>query len=400
MREDQIQTIAAINIGSSTLKFGLFSNTYPLQTIIKGKITGIGSSNCIFSITNSEKHDSLGNSANIGSIGKAAELIIQWLQQQDRQYKINGIGHRVVHGGLQFREPEQIDNSLLSELKKLESLAPLHLPDAISIITIFKEAFPDIIQVACFDTAFHRRMPFEARHYALPRTLWTEGIIRYGFHGISCEYIHRQLQQSDNWLKDKKIIIAHLGSGSSITAIKDDISIENTMGFTPAGGMMMNTRAGDIDPGVINYLLKERGMNASQLDDLFNKEAGLKAISGSNHSMEQLLENERNDPQAEQAILMYCYQAKKYVGALASALGGLDIVVFTGGIGEHAPVIRKRICKGLEFLGIQLNEVLNDKSAETISELTSRVQVYVIPTNEEMMIAMHVKEYFSTVSMI
>lgn len=393
MREDQIQTIAAINSGSSSLKFGLFTLEDPLQMIVKGKISGIGSPACLFSITNPGKSGTSCNPGHLESIEKAAELVTQWLQQQARHYKINGIGHRVVHGGLTFYEPRQIDDSLISDLQKLEPLAPLHLPDSLSIINVFRRSFAAITQVACFDTAFHTSMPFEARHYALPRYLWSEGVIRYGFHGISCEYICQQLIQWDITLSGKKIIVAHLGSGSSMTAIKDSSSIDNTMGFTPAGGLVMNTRAGDIDPGVASYLLKKKQMDAAQLDDLFNKESGFRAISGSDHPLEQLLQEEKDDPQAAQAIAMYCYHAKKQIGALAAAMGGLDILVFTGGIGEHAAVARKRICDGLAFAGIELNDELNDRSAETISELASRVQVYVIPTDEEIVIARHVKEY-------
>ena len=390
MGEDQVSTILAINSGSSSLKFSLFSDTDPLQVIVSGKITGIGKAECLFSITGAEIFS---HQVKLQSVEDAGKLIVRWLKQQGCRYKIAGIGYRVVHGGLKFREPELVDNSFLNELKQLQPLAPLHLPDAISIMNIFGDVFPAITHVACFDTAFHFQKPFEAHHYAIPRHLWPEGIIRYGFHGISCEYILQQLQQHDPLTNKKKIIIAHLGSGCSITAVKEAVSIDTTMGFSPAGGLIMNTRAGDIDPGVIIYLLEEKEMQAAQLNTLFNKEAGLKAIAGSDHSMEQLLEEERSDPQAEQAITLFCYQAKKQIGALAAALGGLDIVVFTGGIGEHASSVRQRICSGLKFLGIQLNEVLNESSAEIITQDNSSVQVYVIPANEEIMIARHVKEY-------
>lgn len=392
MQGEQIETIAAINSGSSTLKFGLFSSVGTLN-ILKGKIIGIGTAGCLFSIENEEKQENSCDPADINSVEKGAALIVQWLRRQSYKYRITGIGHRVVHGGLKFSEPQLIDNALINELKKLEPLAPLHMPDTVTIVSSFMQAFPDTLQVACFDTAFHQQMPFEARHYAIPRGLWQQGIVRFGFHGISCEYIYRQLQQTDTLSDSKKIIIAHLGSGSSMTAIKDGHSIENTMGFSPAGGLMMNTRGGDIDPGVISYLLEEKRMKPDHLSELFNKESGLKAVAGSGDSMEQLLEKEKTDTKAAEAILMYCYFAKKKIGALAAAMGGLDILVFTGGIGEHSPVIRKRICKDLEFLGIQLNDELNDSTAENISELPSRVQVYVIPTNEEIIIAQHVKNY-------
>lgn len=393
MQEDQLPIIVAINSGSSSLKFSLYSANDPLQIILNGKITGIDKKDCLFTITNADKQQILSDPTKLESTEKAAELIIQWLQQQSRQYKITGIGHRIVHGGLQFHQPELIDKSFLNELKKLQSLAPLHLPGSISIMTIFLQAFPAITQVACFDTAFHSRMPFEARHYAIPRNLWTEGIIRYGFHGISCEYIMQRLQQQDPAVNQKKIIIAHLGSGCSMTAVKQGSSIDTTMGFSPAGGLVMNTRAGDIDPGVIIYLLGKKRLKTEQLNNLFNKEAGLKAIAQTDHSMEQLLEDEKNDPQAEEAITMFCYHAKKQIGALAAAECGLDIIVFTGGIGEHAPRIRQLICSELKFMGIQLDDKLNEQQAEIISAPESKVQVYVISANEEMMVAKHVKEY-------
>jgi len=281
----------------------------------------------------------------------------------------------------------------MCELKEIQSLAPLHLPDSISIINIFKQAYPGIAQVACFDTAFHKSIPFEARYFAIPRALWSDGILRYGFHGISCEWVYQKLKDGVNAPESKKIIVAHLGSGSSITAIKNGHSIDTTMGFSPAGGMMMNTRTGDIDPGVLVYLLREKKMNPEQLDQLINRESGMKAVAENDLPMEKLLETKANDSKAAQAIIMYCYHARKQIGALAAAMGGVDIIVFTGGIGEHSPEIRKLTCSGLEFLGVVLNTDLNARSAATISEFSAPVKVLVISTNEEIVIASHVKEY-------
>lgn len=390
MTEEKVQTFAAINSGSSTLKFGLFSVEEPLQQVVKGNISGIGSPKCSFSVINSTKHSVLCDPVEVETMEKAATFVIKWLQDHNQQYEITGIGHRIVHGGLKFHEPMCIDDKLMNDLEDLASLAPLHMAEALSIINVFRQSFPGVAEVACFDTTFHHLMPFEARHYAIPRSLWTDGIVRYGFHGISCEYVCRYFQQAGLDLTGKKIIVAHLGSGSSITAIKDGISIDTTMGFTPAGGIMMNSRAGDIDPGITSYLIK-KGMNADEIDKLFNEQSGLIAIAGSNHSIAQLQE-EGSDPQAEQAIKMYCYQAKKQIGALAAAMGGVDLLVFTGGIGENDPPVRKQICTGLEFLGIELNEASNDRSDEIISELRSNTIVYVIPANEELIIAGHVKE--------
>ena len=393
MQDGDIRTIAAINSGSSSLKFGLFTAEAPLNSILKGNINKIGEDDCQLTLEYESGKQVLKPGAAIETIGDAATFLVNWLQQKSAIYNITAIGHRIVHGGLRFREPALVDETLIDALGEMVPLAPLHLPAAISIVKIFRQQLASIVQVACFDTAFHSHMPFEARHYAIPRTLWDEGIVRYGFHGLSCEYILQQLQLADERLQSKKIIIAHLGAGSSITAIRDGKSIENTMGFSPTGGLVMNTRAGDMDPGVISYLLQEKKMTGCQVEELFNRNAGLKAVAGSDASMPQLLEVESSDSNAAQAIQLYCYHIKKQVAALAAALGGLDILVFTGGIGENSPVIRERVCTDLAFLGIELDKSLNYAASENISELPSRVQVFAIPTNEELMMATHVKTF-------
>jgi acetate kinase len=388
-----LQAIAAINSGSSSLKFGLFTADTPLNTILNGSIHNIGRIDCQITLEHEGEKEIVNPGAAIYDVEDAALYLVKWLQQRSTTYNVAAIGHRIVHGGLRFSEPEVVDEKFIDELEALVPLAPLHLPAAIAILKVFTSQLHSVVQVACFDTAFHAHMPFEARHYALPRSLWDEGIVRYGFHGLSCEYILHQLQQADERINEKKIIIAHLGAGSSITAIRDGKSIENTMGFSPAGGLVMNTRAGDIDPGVMSYLMKHKKMNADQLESLFNKNAGLEAIAVAGGSMQQLLQDESRDSYAAQAVLLYCYHVKKQVAALTAALGGLDILVFTGGIGENSPVIRQRVCRDLGFLGIELNKALNDRNLENISELPSPVQVFVLPTNEELMIAKHVKNF-------
>jgi acetate kinase len=267
----------------------------------------------------------------------------------------------------------------------------LHLPASISIMKIFLQSFPGIPQLACFDTFFHRHMPFEAKYSALPRSLWKKGIIRYGFHGLSCEYILQRLRRDDPSINEKRIIIAHLGSGCSLTAVKYGTSIDTTMGFSPAGGLMMSSRSGDIDPGIITWLLEQGEMNASELSHLFNQRSGIKAIAGSDHPMEELLKRKETDLHAAQAIRMFCYQVKKYIGAMAAAMGGLDILVYTGGIGENEPVIREYICAGLEFLGIMIDKKANEGSAQEINADNKTVSVRVIHTDEEFIIA---KELF------
>jgi acetate kinase len=383
-------TIIAINNGSSNLKFKLFSLTDPPLQLMSGKVMGIGSAKTSLNISYGKGHQISSSETGVDSIEKAGNLVITWLNQQAGNYEIKGIGHRVVQGGLVFSNPEPVNIYFLNELKKIELLASLHLPPAISIMQLFLQAFPSIPQFACFDTRFHRDMPFEARHVALPRSLWKKGIVRYGFHGLSCQYIIEYLQLDDPLIKEKKIIIAHLGSGSSMTAVKNGTSIDTTMGFTPAGGLIMNTRSGDIDPGIIPYLLEEEKMNASALTELFSKQAGMKAISGSDHSIQQLLEDEKTDQHAAQTIKMFCYQARKNIGALATALEGLDILVFTGGIGENEPLIRERICQGLHFLGIDIDKELNDRSAREIGIKNNKVSVRVIRTDEEIIIAREV----------
>lgn len=383
------ETIVAINSGSSSLKFKLYTSTNPPRPLINGSITGIGSDKALIHI--SPKGLEISSSENdIESPEKAADFLITWLQKQTADYVIAGIGHRVVQGGLQYSEPEYINDPFLKGLTGLEPLAPLHLPASIAIVRRFWKAFPNVPQIACFDTWFHRQMPFEARHFALPRDLWKKGVIRYGFHGLSCQYILERLEQTDPGIKEKKMIIAHLGSGCSLTAVKEGMSIDTSMSFTPAGGMMMNTRSGDLDPNIVTYLLEKKHMNVSELIHLFNNESGLKAVSATNDAIHQLAEKQKTDEHAEQAIRMFCYQAKKQIGALSAALGGLDIIVFTGGIGEHEPIIREQICNGLEFLGIILDKKLNDRSAFEITAKDSPVSVLVILADEEFIIAKQV----------
>lgn len=380
-------TIAAINSGSSSLKFRLFSSGPDrLREMVSGKITGIGTDHGLLTIT-PDKGRSISRNITVPFISDAANLLADWLVQQPGNDALAGIGHRVVHGGLHFSEPERITPAFLSILQKLVPMAPLHLPDALTVMSTFQQAFPNIPQVASFDTHFHRGMPFEAKHFALPRTLWTEGILRYGFHGLSCQYIVDQVQLTTPLLSTKKMIIAHLGSGSSMTAVKNKRSIETTMGFTPAGGLVMTKRPGDLDPGVILYLLEQKQITLGALQDLLTAKAGLTAIAGTDASIPELLEKEQADSAAREAITLFCYHAKKQMGALAAAMGGLDIIVFTGGIGEHQPVIRERICEGLEFLGIRLDKTLNEQSAVAIGDKNSNVAVYVIPANEELVIA-------------
>ncbi len=294
-------------------------------------------------------------------------------------------GHRLVHGGARHVEPERITAALLEDLRRLVPFAPLHLPGELAGIESTAGRYPGLSQVACFDTAFHRRMPEVAERFALPRALWDDGIRRFGFHGISYEYIMQTLGGA----APARVIIAHLGNGASMAAVREGRPLDTTMGFTPTGGFMMGTRSGDLDPGVLLYLLREKRIDAGALERLVNHQSGLLGVSGVGSDMKLLLEKREADPNAAQAVEMFCYQVRKFIGALAAALGGLDLLVFTAGIGERAAPVRWEICRGLEHLGIRIDRERNDAHAGVISASDSGCVVKVIPTNEDLMIARH-----------
>jgi len=275
-----------------------------------------------------------------------------------------------------------VNPELLDTLRRLIPFAPLHLPVEIEAICVFADRFPDLPQVACFDTAFHSRMPEVARRLPLPEEFWDEGVLRYGFHGISCEYILETLGDAAKG----RLIIAHLGNGASMTAVKDGLSMDTTMGFTPAGGLMMSTRSGDLDPGVILYLMNEKGYDPRKVAYLVNHEAGLLGVSGISSDMEILLGKREDSPSARRAVEMFCYQARKYIGALTAVLGGIDLLVFTGGIGERAALVRWDICQGLGHLGIHLDPEENLAHADIISSRDSQCIVRVVKTREDLMI--------------
>ncbi|MGN6398589.1 MAG: acetate/propionate family kinase [Mucilaginibacter sp.] len=386
---DTTAYILALNCGSSSLKFTLFG----LETLKKhltGIIRRIGQSESNFDIEVPGEGLVYSSNTSIDSIASAVQITTDWFKS-NAQYHIIAIGHRIVQGGPCHRQPEIIDDFLLQTIKQFVYLAPNHLPDEIAAIRYCKTAFPDITQVACFDTGFHKDLPDYAAYYPLPVNYREEGLIRYGYHGLSYEYVLNRLITKDPDVKNKKIVIAHLGNGVSITAVKDGQSIETTMGISPMGGLMMGTRPGDLDPGVPLFLLKKMRMPAAKVESLLNKRSGLKGIAGIS-DMEELLEKEELEPRAKEALTMFCYQARKAIGSLAAALNGLDMLVFTGGIGENAPVIRKRICKELKFLGIRLSKKSNSNSSKTISSAKSKVKVLIVKTDEEAMLARHTRD--------
>jgi acetate kinase len=298
------------------------------------------------------------------------------------------VGHRIVHGGDHHRQPQKVTPKVVADLRALVPIDPNHLPQAIAAIEAVGRAYPAVPQVACFDTAFHSRMPRVARLYALPRQLAQESIIRYGFHGLSYEYVMQELRRLE---AAGRVVIAHLGNGASMAAVKEGVGIDTTMGFTPTGGLMMGTRSGDLDPSVPLFLLEERGLTPTEVSDLLNKQAGLLGVSGTSADMQDLLDRETDDGRAAEAIALFCYQAKKFLGALAAALGGLDALVFTGGIGEHAAPVRERVCEDLEFLGIRLDPDRNAAHAPVISSDDATVTVRVVPTDEDLMVARHTR---------
>jgi acetate kinase len=298
------------------------------------------------------------------------------------------VGHRLVHGGPDHLAPERVTPQLMNALHQLIGFAPLHLPSELQGIEAVATRFPSLPQVVCFDTAFHRRMPELAQRFPLPRSFWDEGLRRYGFHGLSYEYIMERLGSATSG----RIIIAHLGNGVSLAAVREGRPLETTMGFSPTGGCMMGTRSGDLDPGLLLYLMNEKHYDARQIERLVNHQAGLLEVSGISSDMKTLLEKREQEPNAAQAVEMFCYSLRKYIGALTAVLGGLDTLVFTGGIGERAAPVRWEVCRGLEFLGIQLDPQRNAAHADLISASRSRCTVRVIPTNEDLMIARHTRD--------
>jgi len=385
------KNILAINGGSSSIKFALYDMAENFIKIFSGQIKRIGLSGPEFTVINNirEKNEIIIDAKNFT---EAAEVLIEWLKKQKDFEQVICIGHRIVHG-MKHTQAEIIDEDLLNEIDQISDYDPDHLPAEIEMIRLFKNEFPSLMQVACFDTAFHTTIPAVAKTFALPKRYFEEGIQRYGFHGISYSYLMQEIKDQNEAEANGKIILAHLGNGASLAAVRAGKCIDTSMGFTPAGGIPMGTRSGDLDPGVALYLM-QKGMDAAQFNELINHQSGLEGISGMSSDMQDLLQHEKENKDVALAIDIFCYQIKKYIGGYAAALGGLDILVFSGGIGENAPVIRERICKGLEYLNIQINEEKNNKNHWQISGDESEVKVYVVPTNEELMIAKMTAELY------
>lgn len=381
--------LLTINTGSSSLKVAVYRIDSDERLELAAQANRIGLSGGRLRIRDAQGTTLLDQHGDLSSHDAALEAFFDWLRREDRDDSLAAVGHRIVHGGSRYSEPQLITDDLIAALLDLVVIDPMHLPQAISAIEVTSRTYPSVPQVACFDTAFHRRMPFVAQSYPLPRSVRDDGVIRYGFHGLSYEYIMQKLRAEDSAAADGRVIIAHLGNGASMVAVRNGVGIDTTMGFTPSGGLMMGTRAGDLDPGVLLFLLQAKGKSADEVNDLVNRKSGLLGVSEVSADVHDLLDREATNPRAAEALALFCYQAKKYLGALAAALDGLDTLIFTGGIGENATSIRDRICTGLDFLGIQLDPERNAASAPIISVEGSQVTVRVMKTDEDLMIARH-----------
>jgi acetate kinase len=384
--------ILVLNAGSSSIKFSVFLvQSDRLELLLNGQTEGL------YTAPRFKAKDAAGEAlegrewdkgTRLGHDG-AIEHLIGFLRGHRGDHRLIAIGHRVVHGGLNYAEPTLVNANVLTNLEKLVPLAPLHQPHNLAPIRIVAERTPDMPQVACFDTAFHRAQPELAQAFALPPAITDRGVRRYGFHGLSYEYIASALPGIDAKAAAGRVIVAHLGNGASMCAIKAGKSMASTMGFTAVDGLPMGTRSGALDPGVVLYLMDEMKMDARAIEKLIYQQSGLLGVSGISSDMRALLESK--EPRAKLAVDLFVYRIGRELGSLAAALGGLDAVVFTGGIGERAVAIRERVCRDAGWLGIELDPAANGKDGPRISTTASRVPAWVMPTNEELMIARHTR---------
>lgn len=380
-----MMNILALNCGSSSLKFGLYQfDDSVCEMVFSGEIESIGSDKSKFQLRDSLENTLLSEAVAVASHNEAI-IRIEKLLAEGQLPMPDAIGHRVVHGGPRLRNHCIIDKDVLRELEAAVAFAPLHTPASLSVIRFCREYFPNQLQVACFDTTFHNDLPEVARVLPIARELQLEGIQRYGFHGLSYESVLRQLETN----MPARLIIAHLGNGASVTAIEDGKSVDTSMGLTPAGGLMMGTRSGDLDPGVLLYLLQRHKFDADTLEDLLNHQSGLLGISGLSSDMRVLHEAAASKKEAKLAIKMFCYFVRKEIAGMIAAMEGIDMLIFTGGIGENDAVVRDKICSGLSWIGILLDETSNDAHSNPIHKLTSSCAVHVLASQEERQIALH-----------
>ena len=380
--------LLTLNAGSSSVKFAAYSATASLDWLASGQVEGLGE-RAVFSVKTADGADA--EHAPVldgpGDHPTAVQAILQWLQRAQAGRRVAAVSHRVVHGGVALTEPVPVDDALLAQLDQLVPLAPLHQPHNLAGIRAAREAFPGTPQIACFDTAFHRSHPFVADTFALPRRCYDEGIRRYGFHGLSYEFIARRLRELHPELARGRVIVAHLGNGASMCAMHNGRSVASTMGFTALDGLPMGTRCGQLDPGVLLYLMSEKGLDAQAISHLLYRESGLKGLSGESHDVRTL--EASGNPAAHDALAYFADRGRREIGGLASCLGGIDGLVMTGGIGENAVRVRSAMLTDMEWMGIAIDHEANQRQETVISSAGSRVRVLVLKTDEERMLAEH-----------
>ena len=385
-----MDAILVVNAGSSSVKFQIFAveQAPALRLLIKGQLDGIGTRPRLSARAGDKSSlvDRSYASNEVADVPAAMAVVGSWLRETQR-LNLLAVGHRVVHGGPTYDRPVVIDEAVVANLEQYASLAPLHQPNNLAPIRTLLNRHPELLQVACFDTAFHHGHSAVADHYAIPEHFYVEGVRRYGFHGLSYEYVARRLREIAPTVAAGRVIVAHLGSGASMCALANGRSVESSMGFTALDGIPMGTRPGQIDPGVLLYLLMEQGMAPNALEDLLYHESGLKGLSGISNDMRELQAN--SDPRARLAVDHFVYRVGLNAGMLAAALGGLDAFVFTAGIGENSPIIRARIAEKLAWLGAVFDPAANADGRSLISPPESRLVLLVVPTDEELMIAQH-----------
>ena len=382
------QHVLTINGGSSSIKFALFDPCESLRRILEGAIERIGLPKTTFRVKGVNPADNFSRPVAAPDHTAAVGALVDWIEERIGRDALTAVGHRVVHGGPKYSQPHRITAEMVEELGRLSPFDPEHLPQEILLTEAFHRRFPDLPQVACFDTAFHHDLPRVARLLPIPRRYEAQGVRRYGFHGLSYAFLMGELARlAGAEAAQGRVILAHLGNGASLAAVRNGKSVDTSMSFTPTAGVPMSTRSGDLDPGLAWYLARTEGFDAKRFNNMVNTESGLLGISETSSDMRDLLERETQDVRAAEAVALFCYQVKKWIGAFAAALGGLDALVFAGGVGENAPLVRARICDGLGFLGIELEEKRNAANEGVISTATGVVAVRVVHTDEEWMIA-------------
>lgn len=389
MEQAHPRRILTLNGGSSSIKFAVFEGGgAALRRLVKGSIERIGQPQSRLQIEDVNEADSVSRPLAFPDHDAAVAEVLRWTEARAQREALSAVGHRVVHGGPRYGAPQVITAGMLEELRRLSPFDPEHLPSELALAEGFHRRFPQLPQVACFDTYFHQDLPRVARLLPIPRRYEAQGVRRYGFHGLSYAFLMERLPHlAGAQAAQGRLVLAHLGSGASLAAVHAGRPIDTSMGFTPAAGVPMSTRSGDLDPGLVWYLARTEGLQAEGFNRMVNDESGLLGVSGRSGDMRDLLELAGDAP-AREAVALFCYQVRKCIGAFAAALGGLDTLVFTGGIGEHAAPVRAQICENLEFLGVEIDAARNEAHAAVISKAGGRVTVRVIPTDEERMMAM------------